>query len=72
MTEQQIVTAIEKDGQVEFVQMIRENFLGRNISASGRSIVDDNGAMLLADDVSIFESDSALAAAELRAKWGVV
>ena len=72
MTEQQIVTAIEKDGQVEFVQMIRENFLGRNISASGRSIVDDNGAMLLADDVSIIESDSALAAAELRAKWGVV
>ncbi len=72
MTEQQIVTAIEKDGQVEFVQMIRENFLGRNISASGRSIVDDNGAMLLADDVSIIESDSALAATELRAKWGVV
>ena len=72
MTEQQIVTAIEKEGQVEFVQMIRENFLGRNISASGRSIVDDNGAMLLADDVSIIESDSALAAAELRAKWGVV
>ncbi|MGY8754368.1 MAG: hypothetical protein ACKVIR_01625 [Candidatus Poseidoniales archaeon] len=72
MTEQQIVTAIETDGQVEFVQMIRESFLGRNISASGRSIVDDNGAMLLADDVSIIESDSALAATELRAKWGVV
>jgi ssDNA-binding replication factor A large subunit len=71
LNEQQIESTISEKGQVEFVQSIREQFLGRQCSAVGRSLVDDNGAMLLADDVSMIESDSALVATELRAKWGV-
>ena len=55
-----------------FVQELRERLLGRKLRANGRTIVDEQGAMLLSDDVELIEADSVLAAAELRAKWGVV
>ena len=34
--------------------------------------MDEQGAMLLSDDVNLIETDSVLAASELRSKWGVV
>ena len=55
-----------------FVQELRERLLGRKLRANGRTIVDEQGAMLLSDDVELIDADSVLAAAELRAKWGVV
>ena len=55
-----------------FVQELRERLLGRKLRANGRTIVDEQGAMLLSDDVELSDADSVLAAAELRAKWGVV
>ena len=42
------------------------------MKASGRTIVDEQGAMLLSDDAELIEVESELVAAELRAKWGVV
>ena len=56
---------------MDFVQTVRDRLLGRKIEASGRSIVDDQGAMILADSVSLMPEDSALIATEIRAKWGV-
>lgn len=72
MDEDKIATTIEADGSMAFVQGIRERLLGKNMKASGRTILDDQGAMLLSDDVEIIETDSALEAAELRAKWGLI
>jgi hypothetical protein len=57
---------------MSFVQELRELLLGKKLKANGRTIVDDQGAMLLSDDVELIEVDSVLAATELRAKWGVV
>ncbi|MCH1540036.1 MAG: hypothetical protein L7S56_01185 [Candidatus Poseidonia sp.] len=69
---EQMHSAIEEHGDLGFVQQVRESLLGRRIKASGRSIVDDQGAMLLADGLEIIERDAQLRATELRALWGWV
>lgn len=61
---------IDENGSMDYVQFLREKLLGREISASGRTIVDEQGAMLLSDSAEIIEVDSALEATEIRAKWG--
>lgn len=72
MNQEQISSNIVENGTMAFVQELRERLLGRKLRANGRTIVDEQGAMLLSDDVELIEADSVLAAAELRAKWGVV
>lgn len=71
MSHDEISEHVQENGSMQFVQLLREKLLGRQLRASGRTIVDDQGAMLLSDDVEFVEIDSALEAAELRAKWGV-
>ena len=41
------------------------------VKATGRTIVDEQGAMMLADGASIMEEDAGMRATELRAHWGV-
>ena len=72
MNEEKITADITENGTMAFVQSLRERFLGRQLKASGRTIVDEQGAMLLSDDAELIEVESVLVAAELRAKWGVV
>ncbi len=72
MNQEQISSNIAENGTMAFVQELRERLLGRKLRANGRTIVDEQGAMLLSDDVELIDADSVLAAAELRAKWGVV
>ena len=72
MKQDQISSQIVENGTMAFVQELRDLLLGKKLKASGRTIVDEQGAMLLSDDVELIEVDSVLAAAELRAKWGVV
>ena len=72
MNQEQISSNIVENGTMAFVQELRERLLGRKLRANGRTIVDEQGAMLLSDDVELIDADSVLAAAELRAKWGVV
>ncbi len=67
-----IFSNISENGTMQFIQDLRERLLGRELLANGRTIVDDQGAMLLSDDVELIETDSVLAASELRSKWGVV
>ena len=50
---------------------LRSKLLGRTINASGRTIVDEQGAMLLADGASMVEEDAGLRATEIRAQWRV-
>ena len=72
MTQEEILSYITENGSMQFVQELRERLLGRELVARGRTIVDEQGAMLLSDDTQLIEADSVLAAAELRASWGVV
>ena len=72
MKQDKISSHIVENGTMSFVQELRDLLLGKKLKASGRTIVDEQGAMLLSDDVELVEVDSVLAAAELRAKWGVV
>ena len=46
--------------------------LGKTINASGRTIVDEQGAMMLADHAAMVEEDAGLRATEIRAQWKVV
>ncbi|MEC7599980.1 MAG: hypothetical protein VYB23_00905 [Candidatus Thermoplasmatota archaeon] len=61
---------VEELGDVGFVQHVRELLLGRNIAVSGRSIVDDQGAMVLADGFEVESHDAQMRASELRMQWG--
>ena len=61
---------VEELGDVGFVQHVRELLLGRNIAVSGRSIVDDQGAMVLADGFEVEAHDAQMRASELRMQWG--
>jgi len=72
MDQQSITSDISENGTMAFVQNLRERLLGRQLKASGRTIVDEQGAMLLSDEVELIELVPELIAAELRAKWGVV
>lgn len=71
MNQEQISDYIQENGSMQFVQTLRELLLGRDLMASGRTIVDEQGAMLLSDEASIIDVDSILMASELRTKWGV-
>ena len=72
MSQDDISSNISENGSMQFIQDLREKLLGRDLIANGRTIVDEQGAMLLSDDVNLIETDSVLAASELRSKWGVV
>lgn len=70
MTHDEMKAKIEELGDLGFVQLVRERLLGRRVSVSGRSIVDDQGAMVLADGFEIEQHDAQMRASELRAQWG--
>ena len=70
MTQEEIANFIQENGSMTFVQNMREKLLGCKLMANGRTIVDEQGAMLLSDRVEIIEVDSVMVAAELRARWG--
>ena len=71
MDEDQMKVAVDEDGQMAFVQSLRSKLLGRMVKATGRTIVDEQGAMMLADGASSVEEDAGMRATELRAHWGV-
>jgi replication factor A1 len=70
-TEESMRDAFNDEGQVAFVQSLRSKLLGRKVSATGRTIVDEQGAMMLADGSQLVEEDAGLKATEIRAKWRV-
>ncbi len=61
-----------EDGKSSFVADLRNSFLGRRLSVEGRSFIDEQGIMFVANKVEVVEIDAALAATEVRARWGVV
>ena len=45
--------------------------LGRELIVGGRTIIDDQGAMILADKAEIAATDADILATEVRAQWGI-
>ena len=72
MDQEAVKEQVGKDGQDGFAAFLRERVLARRLSVRGRSIIDDQGAMLLADEVEQDETTSADAANEVMQRWGVV
>lgn len=70
LNESAMRSQVDEMGEVGFVQAVRERLLGRNLTVNGRSIVDDQGAMILADAVALIGGDAQLRASELRTQWG--
>ena len=70
-SEDKMVSDIESEGKMEYVQSIRDYLLGRELIVGGRSIVDEQGAMILAERADISASDAAMLATEVRAEWGI-
>ena len=62
---------IAENGSEAFVADLRQQWLGRRLRVEGRSLSDDQGAMLIIDDASGVEVDAVLAATEVRNEWGV-
>ena len=72
MDQEAVKEQVGKDGQDGFAAFLRERVLARRLSVRGRSIIDDQGAMLLADEVEQDETTSVDAANEVMQRWGVV
>ena len=72
MDQEAVKEQVDKDGQDGFAAFLRERVLARRLSVRGRSIIDDQGARLLADEVEQDETTSADAANEVMQRWGVV
>tara|TARA_B100001287_G_scaffold255933_1_gene240421 strand:+ start:10 stop:678 length:669 start_codon:yes stop_codon:yes gene_type:complete len=70
-SEEKMAAEIEAEGKMEFVQSIREFLLGRELIVGGRTIIDDQGAMILADQAEIAATDADILATEVRAQWGI-
>jgi hypothetical protein len=62
--------SVEEHGDLGFVQLVREHLLGRKVAVQGRTIVDEQGAMILAEGMSVEARDAQMRATELRAQWG--
>ncbi|MBT4919816.1 MAG: hypothetical protein HON10_00285 [Euryarchaeota archaeon] len=71
LDEDTMAKKIESEGKMEFVQSLRDMMLGRVVKVNGRTIVDEQGAMILADHAELDDDDPGLLATEVRAKWGV-
>lgn len=70
-TEEKMAADIKNDGQMEYVQSIRDYLLGRELNVGGRTIVDEQGAMILVDSAELSNSDAAMIATEVRSEWGI-
>ena len=63
---------ISKSGSADFVASLREKLIAKRLTVKGRSIVDEQGAMLLADEVEYDTTSAHDAANEVIQRWGVI
>ncbi|MDP6639910.1 MAG: hypothetical protein QGH90_01130 [Candidatus Poseidoniaceae archaeon] len=59
-------------GQFGFAQSLRDRLLGRQLKVGGRTIVDEQGMMIIANSIETVDVDAALAASEARTAWRLV
>ena len=63
---------IAKSGRIGFVTELRNRCLSREVFIRGRSIVDEQGAMILSDTTSFSDIDPKKYGNEIMEKWGLV
>ena len=62
---------IDGNNKNEFIKDLRTKLLGIPVSIKGRSIVDQQGAMFLAEELEIQDIDPKSYANEIKTKWGI-
>jgi hypothetical protein len=67
----QVTSQIDNFGAEVFVDGLRSELLGKSVTARGRCLVDEQGAMFLASELDVSEVAPAEGAKAVRAKWGV-
>jgi hypothetical protein len=72
VNQESVKEQISKEGRDGFVASLRQRVLAQRLSIKGRSIVDDQGAMLLADEAEQNQTSSAEAANQGMQRWEVV
>jgi hypothetical protein len=71
MSQADVAEKISKDGQELFLTSIREDSLGRKVSVNGLALIDDQGAMVLADSATLDQTPASDAANLVMQKWEV-
>jgi hypothetical protein len=72
VNQESVKEQISKEGRDGFVASLRQRVLAQRLNIKGRSIVDDQGAMLLADEAEQDQTSPADAANQVMQRWGVV
>ena len=63
---------ISSNGKEAFYSSLKDKFLGHRVQIMGRSINDDRGCMIQADEVQVLEADPEGIAKAAIDRWGVV
>ncbi len=72
MDMEEVRREISKNGREGFVSSLRAKTLSRTMSVQGRTIIDEQGAMILADSAELDSSDPGQAANDVMERWGVI
>ena len=67
-----VKSEIVKQGQEGFVASLRNKLLARNVVINGRALVDEQGAMIMAEEMTFDSTSVEDAAKSVMGNWGVV
>lgn len=62
---------LNKTSKEAFIKELRTKLLGSSVNLKGRSIVDQQGAMFLAEQLEVQEKDPKSYAMKIKTKWGI-
>ena len=68
----EIEVDIKEQGAEAYMRDMNQRLLGRPLRVMGRCIVDDQGAMFIAEGIESTDLDAKEEAVELRKTWGVI
>ena len=69
---EEVVEVFDRDGAETFVNQMREQWFGRSVVMRGRAIVDEQGAMLMADQLELDTTPVQQRSEKVREQWGVI
>jgi len=72
MTQSEVKEHISQRGKEDFISDIRSKTLAQKVTIKGRSLVDNQGAMLLAENIDYESVKNEEAANLVIEQWGVL
>jgi len=72
MTLDDVRKDVSSNGKEAFHTSMKDRFLGQRVSVKGRSINDDQGCMIVAEELNVMEADPERIANAAIDRWGVV